>query len=407
MDELHNTQMRINFNITMHDLACEYASVDLYDTIGTNKQNVTTNVEKWQLDEDGNRRMYQGRNRPPADLKHELDEDVNHGALLEERHADGVHAVELTGETFDDYVKQREFVFVDFYAPWCIWCQRLAPTWEALAEKAAADPNLHVDVAKVNCVAEANLCRDQRVMAFPTMRFLKRGEAVNGAEYRGDRTADALYDFAVRKVELEGQYQQWPEARKAHARNWNPDHPGCLLVGFIMVKRVPGNFHIEARSTAHSIHAEMANLSHTVNHLSFGNELTGSQAAKVEKARGLELPTRFSPLDGKTFTTPAIHQAYHHYLKVVATRYVLGSSWSNKFFAYQILSTNQVMPYGAEDVPEAKFLYDISPMAVLAEKKGRHFYDYITSLLALLGGTFTMVSLFDNTLYFLTKAKAD
>jgi len=67
----------------------------------------------------------------------------------------------------------------------------------------------------------------------------------------------------------------------------------------------------------------------------------------------------------------------------------------------------QVMPYGEEDVPEAKFLYDVSPMAVVVQKKGRHLYDYITSLLAILGGTFTVVSLMDNTLYVLFKAKAD
>jgi len=25
-------------------------------------------------------------------------------------------------------------VFANFYAPWCVWCQRLGPTWEAFAE---------------------------------------------------------------------------------------------------------------------------------------------------------------------------------------------------------------------------------------------------------------------------------
>ena len=54
---------------------------------------------------------------------------------------------------------------------------------------------------------------------------------------RSDRTVAALLEFSKRKLELEGQYKQWPEARKAHAANWNPDHPGCMLVGFIMVRR--------------------------------------------------------------------------------------------------------------------------------------------------------------------------
>jgi len=223
---------------------------------------------------------------------------------------------------------------------------------------------------------------------------------------RSDRTVAALLEFSKRKLELEGQYKQWPEARKAHAANWNPDHPGCMLVGFIMVNRVPGNFHIEARSNNHNIVPSMANLSHTVNHLSFGNELTEAQKYKITR-RGVELPAKWSPMDLLDFVVQKPHETFHHYLKVVPTRYKLGSTWRNQMLAYQMLSTNQVMTYDESAVPEAKFIYDISPMSVVIEKKGRHFYDYITSLLAILGGTFTVVSLFDTTLYTIFKPKAD
>jgi thiol-disulfide isomerase/thioredoxin len=51
-------------------------------------------------------------------------------------------------QAWDAEVKEREFAFVDFFAPWCVWCQRLEPTWEKFAEdvEAAALP---VTVAKV------------------------------------------------------------------------------------------------------------------------------------------------------------------------------------------------------------------------------------------------------------------
>lgn len=155
------------------------------------------------------------------------------------------------------------------------------------------------------------------------------------------------------------------------------------------------------------MNAAAANLSHTINHLSFGNELSENQKASIEKAKGVALPTKFSPLDEQSFVAEKPHTVSHHYMKVVSTHYKIGSGWAGKMMAYQILATNQVMPYSEEDVPEAKFIYDISPMAVVVEKKGRHFYDYITSLLAILGGTFTVVQLFDNTLYALFKPKAD
>lgn len=36
---------------------------------------------------------------------------------------------------------------------------------------------------------------------------------------------------------------------------------------------MPGNFHLEARSKNHNLNPVMANLSHVVHHLSFGNPL--------------------------------------------------------------------------------------------------------------------------------------
>lgn len=407
MDKDLNGQVRINFNLTMHDLSCDYATIDLWDSLGTQRQNVTANVEKWQLDNEGNRRMYQGRNRPNL----QLDSDHEAHGPIAQLHENGVHAVEVHTQSWDQEVKEREFVFVDFFAPWCVWCQRLEPTWEKFAEdiEAAALP---ITVAKVNCVAEPDLCRAQRVMAFPTMRFFKHGEPVNAADYRSDRTVDALMDFAKRKLELESQYKQWPEARKAHATNWNPDHPGCMLVGHLLVNRVPGNFHVEARSNNHNLNAAMANLSHTVNHLSFGNDLSPADRRAVETAK-VDLVTKFSPLDGTAFVTEQQHKSFHHYLKVVAGHYKLkGRSLGGRFsnqpkVTYHILATDQVMPYDEDAVPEAKFMYDVSPMAVVVEATGKPFYDYVTSLLAILGGFFTVISLFDSTLYAVFKPKAD
>jgi len=171
----------------------------------------------------------------------------------------------VTG-SWDEFAASNDLAFVDFFAPWCIWCQRLEPTWEKFAEDVEA-ANVPVAVAKVNCVAEPTLCQNQRIMAFPTLRFFKvtlwvstrtpvlaffafeacrmftfpraidtccrasradrvsyvtvgrqDGKPVNAADYRGDRTTEALMEFAKRKVELEGQYKQWPEARKVRRR---------------------------------------------------------------------------------------------------------------------------------------------------------------------------------------------
>jgi Endoplasmic Reticulum-Golgi Intermediate Compartment (ERGIC) len=113
VDENSDPQIRLNFNITMMDLHCDYVSVDVWDALGTNRQNVTKNVDKWQLDADGTRRIFSGRNRDNRELVYDdHDED---GASY-----DG-HAIELTKDTFDAFLKQHEMAFIDLYAPWYVF----------------------------------------------------------------------------------------------------------------------------------------------------------------------------------------------------------------------------------------------------------------------------------------------
>lgn len=178
-----------------------------------------------------------------------------------------------------------------------------------------------------------------------------------------------------------------------------------MVVGFLMVNRVPGNFHIEARSKNHNLNAAATNLSHVVNHLSFGNELSAGQVERIDRSNVDLGSLKFSPLDGDVYTTDVQHRAFHHYIKVISTHYILGSSWRNKMMAYQMLTTNQVMHYDTSDVPEAKFHYDISPMSVEIKKVHRHWYDFITSVLSIVGGTITVLGLIDGVIYSILKPK--
>jgi hypothetical protein len=110
-------------------------------------------------------------------------------------------------------------------------------------------------------------------------------------------------------------------------------------------------------------------------------------------------------MNAKVFNTDAYHQAFHHYIKVVSTHLNMGSSEANSMMAYQFLEQSQIVYYDEENVPEARFSYDLSPMSVVVEKKGRKWYDYLTSLCAIIGGTFTTLGLIDATLYKVFKPK--
>eukprot|EP00574_Skeletonema_japonicum_P005076 CAMPEP_0201713282 /NCGR_PEP_ID=MMETSP0593-20130828/180_1 /ASSEMBLY_ACC=CAM_ASM_000672 /TAXON_ID=267983 /ORGANISM="Skeletonema japonicum, Strain CCMP2506" /LENGTH=476 /DNA_ID=CAMNT_0048202405 /DNA_START=117 /DNA_END=1547 /DNA_ORIENTATION=- len=421
LDENDQPQIRLNFNITLMDLHCDFVSVDVWDTLGTNRQNVTKNIEKWQLDEEGQRRIFSGRNREQREVVHE-----EHEETLEELHEDGEQAVELTPDTFQGFVNGHEMAFIDMYAPWCIWCQRLHPTWEKFGEE-VHKLRMPVGVGKVNCVTYPQLCKDQKVMAFPTLRWYKGGQMIL-PDYKMDRTVDALVGYTKRKLEMEEKYKNWAENNpsdsrmKPNAGNSRPEHPGCQVSGHLMVNRVPGNFHIEAKSVNHNLNAAMTNLTHRVNHLSFGEPIT-KLAPHLEKTPFMRKVKRilkqvpeehkqFNPMDDKEYITAKFHQAYHHYIKVVSTQLNMGSSRGaetfndvNSISVYQMLEQSQIVFYDEVNVPEARFSYDMSPMSVVVQKEGRKWYDYLTSLCAIIGGTFTTLGLIDATLYKIFKPK--
>ena len=83
----------------------------------------------------------------------------------------------------------------------------------------------------------------------------------------------------------------------------------------------------------------------------------------------------------------------------------IGSCSKNMPTLYQFLEQSQVVSYDEVNVPEARFSYDLSPMSVVVEKSGRKWYDYLTSLSAIIGGTFTTLGLIDAVLFKVFKPK--
>lgn len=112
-------------------------------------------------------------------------------------------------------------------------------------------------------------------------------------------------------------------------------------------------------------------------------------------------------MNGNVYTNDKLHSAFHHYIKVVSTEVDLGGRYSgdNSITTYQMVQSSQIMQYEDNEVPEARFSYDLSPMAVVITRRGKHLYEFITSMCAIIGGTFTVVGLVNGLLHVLFKAK--
>jgi len=394
--------IRVNFNITMLDLECDYVTVDMLDVMGTNKMDISSNIHKWAIDSTGLTKVFQGRNLEQRDIIHDSEEH----RPLEEAHADGVHAMPITTKEFPTFIADHDYTVVDFYAPWCIWCQRLAPTWEAFAERMEADSS-NVKVVSVDCAAENALCQSHKIQAYPTIRFFsaKDGPEHGIGDFHKDRTVDALKTWVESLAEdlKHDNVLDKPENMKVKT---GAKFPGCIVTGSLRVKRVPGNFHIEPRSKHHNFDPRATNLSHVVNSLEVGNPLPMGITKAVQRVATDEF-MRSDPLRGNVYVNYRKHQAYHHHLKVVPTDIEIPTTWrgKNEVRMYNLLSESQINNYEEDAVPEARFSYDFSPMVVNVAKKGKRWYEFLTSLCAIIGGTFTILGLIDAVLVKVFKPK--
>uniref|UniRef100_K3XBV9 Thioredoxin domain-containing protein n=1 Tax=Globisporangium ultimum (strain ATCC 200006 / CBS 805.95 / DAOM BR144) TaxID=431595 RepID=K3XBV9_GLOUD len=398
MDEGLDQTMRINFNITVPDLPCEFASVDVSDMTGTRKHNMTKNIYKIRID-------HKGRHVGLANeeqLQPVYADDAEYGELPE---SDAVVTM-LDENTFEPFLKEHHYVAVDYYAPWCIWCQRLEPVWTRVAKTL---PSLHygqrMRVASVNCQEHPNLCMKQFIRAYPTILFYKDGDISPVEMYLGDRTVEAFVDkfkqlFAgetdaveERKKKLHEQDKQEAQAKGvAIARATGPE--GCRLFGHLYVKRVPGNFHVHLSNPAYSMDHSLVNATHTVNELWFGEHLTPREISLIPQSAQLQLYTH--RLEGEEFTAYNKNHTYVHYIKVVTNSYVQKSEAPINIYKYTAHSNEYLE---TDDLPSIMFRYDLSPMSVRITEAVVPFYHFVTSACAIIGGVFTVIGIIDQLIH--------
>ncbi|XP_038692104.1 protein disulfide-isomerase like 2-1-like [Tripterygium wilfordii] len=100
--------------------------------------------------------------------------------------------VVLTEANFDKEVGQDRGALVEFYAPWCGHCKKLAPEYEKLG--ASFKKAKSVLVGKVDCDEHKSLCSKYGVSGYPTLQWFPKG-TLEPKKYEGPRTAEALAEF--------------------------------------------------------------------------------------------------------------------------------------------------------------------------------------------------------------------
>ena len=80
----------------------------------------------------------------------------------------------LTEETHNDFLKEKEVTLVDYYASWCGPCKILAPIIDNLSNDTELKDN--VSVGKVDVEEQFRLSSDLNIMNLPTVIIYKNGE---------------------------------------------------------------------------------------------------------------------------------------------------------------------------------------------------------------------------------------
>ncbi|KAK6238622.1 hypothetical protein QUC31_004091 [Theobroma cacao] len=106
-------------------------------------------------------------------------------------------SVELNSRNFDELVlKSKELWIVEFFAPWCGHCKKLAPEWK----KAANNLKGKVKLGHVDCDSEKSLMSRFNVQGFPTI-LVFGADKDSPIPYEGARTASAIESFALEQLE--------------------------------------------------------------------------------------------------------------------------------------------------------------------------------------------------------------
>uniref|UniRef100_A0A8D3DY99 Protein disulfide-isomerase n=1 Tax=Scophthalmus maximus TaxID=52904 RepID=A0A8D3DY99_SCOMX len=102
--------------------------------------------------------------------------------------------LEYTDDDFESKIGVHDLILVEFFAPWCGHCKRLAPEYEAAATRLKGI----VPIAKVDCTSSSNVCSKYGVSGYPTLKIFRDGE--DSGPYDGPRTADGIVSFLKKQA---------------------------------------------------------------------------------------------------------------------------------------------------------------------------------------------------------------
>lgn len=80
--------------------------------------------------------------------------------------------IALNSELFKKYIQEEKPVLVEFWAPWCVYCRRIASAMKKIADQYKDE----LVVSQVNIDDEPALSESERIELVPTLVIYKNGK---------------------------------------------------------------------------------------------------------------------------------------------------------------------------------------------------------------------------------------
>lgn len=164
------------------------------------------------------------------------------------------------------------------------------------------------------------------------------------------------------------------------------DGKGCRFQGKFQINKCPGNFHVSTHSA--SIQPQSIDMAHFLHEVSFGQEVHTNQPGSYNPLLNIDklevnsmeshdyivklVPTIFEDLSGNRKQSYQYTYAYKKYVSIGMTGRVIPAIW---------------------------FRYDLTPITVKYTEKRQPIYSFLTTICAIIGGTFTVAGIIDSTIF--------
>jgi len=165
---------------------------------------------------------------------------------------------------------------------------------------------------------------------------------------------------------------------------------GCRMKTIFKINKVPGNFHVSTHASQEQ--PESTSMSHQIHSLTFGQH--------VEHLGSIP-DSSFTALDDVKSIAADSSASHDYIMKIVPTIYEYLDG--DVLFPYQFTYAHrEYSPYahsGYKVPATIWFRYDLNPITVKYTEFRKPFYTFLTTVCAIVGGTFTVAGIIDSVIF--------